>query len=58
MSERAQSPRNEVGEPPTHSAKETEERLREKERAQHGGANRERTDRQIDEVRSRAGSDR
>jgi hypothetical protein len=58
MSERAQTPRNEVGEPPTHTAKETEERLRTKQQAQHGRADRDRTDRQIDEVRSRAGSDR
>ena len=58
MSERAQTPRNEAGESPTHGAKETEERLRTKQRAQRGRADRERTDKQIDEVRSRAGSDR
>ena len=54
MSERTGIPRNEVGEAPTRTPKETEERLTEKERAQRGGANRERTDKQIDAVRSKA----
>lgn len=54
MSERTGIPRNEAGQPPTRSAKETEERLEEKERAQRGGANKDRTDKQIDEVHSKA----
>jgi hypothetical protein len=52
MSERTAIPRNGVGQPPTRTPEATKERLEEKERAQRGGANRDRTDRQIDEVRS------
>jgi hypothetical protein len=54
MSERTGIPRNEEDQPPTRSAKETEARLEEKMRAQRGGANKDRTERQIDEVRSKA----
>lgn len=50
-----ETPRNQEGEPPTRNAEETEERLREKERAQRGEANKLRTGEQIDEVRSRGG---
>jgi hypothetical protein len=54
MPERTGIPRNEEGQPPTRSAKETEERLEEKARAQRGGANKDRTEDQIDKVRSKA----
>jgi hypothetical protein len=52
MNERTRVPRNDEGQPPTKSPDETEERLKEKERAQRGGANKQRTQDQIDEVRS------
>lgn len=52
MTEKARIPRNLEGQPPTRTPEETEERLREKERAQRGEANRLRTEEQIDEVRS------
>lgn len=54
MPERNGIPRNEAGQAPTRDARETEERLHEKERSQHGGANKERTREQIDQVRSKA----
>jgi len=54
MSDRTAIPRNEQDQPPTHTPKETEERLEEKSRAQRGGANKHRTEKQIDEVRSKA----
>lgn len=41
-SEQARTPRNEEEEAPTRSAQETAERLAEKLRQQHGGANRRR----------------
>jgi hypothetical protein len=47
------TPRNQVGQKPTRKPDETEERLREKEREQMGGANKVRTEEQIDEVRSK-----
>jgi hypothetical protein len=47
-------PRNQEGQPPTRRPDETEARLKEKERAQRGAANKERTEEQIDEVRSKA----
>jgi hypothetical protein len=53
MSSRTGIPRNEVGQAPTRTPAETEERLKEKESAQRGGANKDRTDAQIDEVRSK-----
>ena len=47
------TPKNQVGQPPTRTPDETEERLEEKQRGQTGEANRIRTDEQIDEVRSK-----
>lgn len=47
------TPRNQVGQKPTRKPEETEERLREKERKQTGGANKVRTEEQIDEVRTK-----
>ena len=48
-----ETPRNQEGQKPTRKPEETEERLREKERAQRGAANKVRTEEQIDEVRSK-----
>ena len=53
MTENASMPRNQVGQPPTRKPDETEARLQEKERDQRGGANRMRTEEQIDEVRTK-----
>lgn len=46
------TPRNQEGQPPTRTPAETEERLEEKARDQQGGANKDRTEERIDEVRS------
>lgn len=46
------TPKNEVGQPPTQTPEETEERLEEKARDQKGGANKVRTEEHIDEVRA------
>jgi hypothetical protein len=53
VTEQAKTPKNQVGQPPTRTPDETEDRLREKERGQMGGANRIRTEEQIDEVRTK-----
>lgn len=53
MKERPSIPKNQVGQPPTRTPDETEERLAEKARAQKGEANKLRTAEQIDEVRSK-----
>jgi hypothetical protein len=53
MTDASRTPRNQVGQKPTRDARETEERLKEKEREQRGAANRIRTEEQIDEVRSK-----
>lgn len=47
------TPKNQVGQAPTRSPDETEERLEEKQRGQTGEANKIRTEEQIDEVRSK-----
>lgn len=47
------TPKNQVGQPPTRTPEETEERLEEKRRGQTGEANKVRTEEQIDEVRSK-----
>jgi hypothetical protein len=47
-------PKNQEGQAPTRNADETEARLQEKERSQRGAANKERTEQQIDEIRSRS----
>jgi len=44
------TPKNQEGQPPTKSADETASRLRDKERGQKGGANKERTEEQIEDV--------
>ena len=46
------TPRNEAGQRPTRTPEETEARLEEKARDQKGGANKVRTEEQIDEVRT------
>ena len=46
-------PKNQVGQQPSRTPEETEERLKEKEREQRGAANRVRTEEQIDEVRAK-----
>lgn len=46
-------PKNDVGQSPTRTPEETEERLKEKARDQKGGANKTRTEEQIDEVRTK-----
>lgn len=46
-----ETPRNQEGQKPTRDPDETEQRLREKEQAQRGEANRVRTEEQIEEVR-------
>lgn len=46
-------PKNDMGQAPTRSPEETEERLKEKARDQKGGANKVRTEEQIDEVRAK-----
>lgn len=53
MTDRSDTPRNEVGQKPSRTPEETEERLKEKERDQRGGANKVRTEEQIDEVRTK-----
>lgn len=53
MTETSDTPKNQVGQKPTRDPEETEERLREKAQAQRGGANKVRTEEQIDEVRSK-----
>lgn len=53
MGDAQQTPRNQAGQPPTRTADETEERLKEKGRDQHGEANKVRTEEQIDQVRAR-----
>lgn len=53
MHERRDVPKNIAGQRPSRTPEETEERLKEKEREQRGGANRVRTEEQIDEVRAR-----
>lgn len=53
MAERTGIPRNEEGQKPTRTPEETEQRLKEKERSQQGGANKVRTEEQIDEVRTK-----
>jgi hypothetical protein len=53
MAETRDTPRNQAGQKPSRTPDETERRLREKERAQRGGANRVRTEEQIDEVRAK-----
>jgi hypothetical protein len=53
VEERTPIPRNEKGQAPTRTPEETEERLEQKQRGQKGGANKERTEEQIDEVRSK-----
>jgi hypothetical protein len=53
MKERASIPKNQIGQPPTRTPDETEERLEEKARAQKGEANKVRTKQQIDEVRTK-----
>lgn len=45
--------KNQVGQAPTRTPEETEERLKEKARDQKGGANKVRTEEQIDEVRTK-----
>jgi hypothetical protein len=45
-----ESPRNQRGQPPTRNAKETEERLEEKEREERGEANRERIEAKIESL--------
>ncbi len=45
------SPRNERGEEPTRDPAQRRERLREKQRGQHGTANRRRTEKKIEESR-------
>lgn len=47
------TPRNEQGEPPTHTAAETEERLGEKAHEGRGQANKDRIEAQIDKVSHR-----
>jgi hypothetical protein len=42
------TPRNQEGQPPTRNAKETEERLEEKEQEDRGEANRERIEAKIE----------
>lgn len=54
MPENDKDPRNQAGQPPTRTPEETGDRLEEKARDQKGGANKVRTEEQIDEVRSRA----
>ena len=44
------TPRNQQGQPPTHDAKETEERLEEKQQQDQGKANRERIEAKIDSL--------
>ena len=41
------TPHNQEGQPPTHNTKETEERLEEKERLDHGQANKDRIEAKI-----------
>lgn len=53
MTDTSRTPRNEVGQKPSRTPQETEERLKEKERDQRGGANKIRTEEQIDEVRTK-----
>jgi hypothetical protein len=53
VKERASTPKNQIGQPPTRTPDETEERLEEKAQAQKGEANKIRTEEQIDEVRSK-----
>ena len=54
MTDRSDTPRNEVGQKPSRTPKETEERLEEKARDQRGGANKVRTEEQIDDVHEKA----
>ncbi|HEX9436215.1 MAG TPA: hypothetical protein VGA16_03540 [Candidatus Limnocylindria bacterium] len=53
MPETPRTPENQAGQKPTRSPEETEARLKEKEQEQRGGANKVRTQEQIDEVRSK-----
>lgn len=53
MTDTSRTPQNQAGQKPTRTPEETEERLKEKEREQRGGANRVRTEEQIDEVRAK-----
>lgn len=53
MTVKEATPKNQIGQPPTRTADETEERLEEKLRGQSGAANKVRTEDQIDEVRSK-----
>ena len=45
------TPRNQEGEPPTHTAAETEERLEEKEQADRGQANKDRIEGKISQLK-------
>lgn len=53
MTDTERIPKNQLGQKPSRTPEETEERLKEKERDQRGAANKVRTEEQIDEVRAK-----